>query len=204
MRQLDGYMLWLGHFGDVADTRIIIETGILVVVDLARGVAGDPAARSHLLSFSSDRWYGQFRLSDPCGRRDGCLLLAIEYSYIRLLQCRHESLTMHRGSGNRSGAGMLFRRCAKTRVKLGAYRRIARSMGGCPNCSRLIPSARSPCRTPNRRVPTARAQPFCRPVWRLLQVTPSRRKHSSGLAKSRSSDLTAVTSCNRMPVTSCN
>ena len=212
MRQLDGYMLWLGHFGDVADTRTIIETGILVVVDLAREES--PAI------LPRDFTYCRFPLTDGTGNSASLILAAVETvaCFLRLntptfVYC---SAGMSRSPCIAGAAIALVRECSfdearKTRVKLGAHRRIARSMGGCSNCSRLIPLAQSPCRTPepSRRasvmsVPTARAQPFCRPVWRLLQVTPSRLKHSSGLAKSRSTDLTAVTSCNRMPVTSCN
>jgi protein-tyrosine phosphatase len=35
MRRVEGFTLWLGHVGDLADRRTIVETGILAVIDLA-------------------------------------------------------------------------------------------------------------------------------------------------------------------------
>jgi protein-tyrosine phosphatase len=35
MRQVAGFPLWIGHVGDVRDTRVLFSTGIRAVIDLA-------------------------------------------------------------------------------------------------------------------------------------------------------------------------
>ena len=70
MRHVEGYPLWLGHVGDVANPQGIISAGILAVVDLA--LNDSPA------SLPRDRTYCRFPLIDGAGNPSWLLRTAVE------------------------------------------------------------------------------------------------------------------------------
>ena len=70
MCRIEHYSLWLGHRGDVDDPRVIVETGILAVVDLALNES--PA------SLSRDRTYCRFPLIDGTGNAPWLLQAAVD------------------------------------------------------------------------------------------------------------------------------
>jgi protein-tyrosine phosphatase len=70
MRRIEGYALWLGHVGDLANPQPIVERGILAVVDLALN------ERPSLLS--RDLAYCRFPLIDGSGNPAWLLRAAVQ------------------------------------------------------------------------------------------------------------------------------
>lgn len=70
MRRVEGYLLWLGHVGDVLDHRGILATGILAVVD----VAGNESPAT----LPRDVTYCRFPLVDGSGNPPWLLRAAVE------------------------------------------------------------------------------------------------------------------------------
>ena len=52
MRRIRDLPLWIGHAGDVRNTRLVLETGIRAVVDLA--IEEPPAALARELVLGAD------------------------------------------------------------------------------------------------------------------------------------------------------
>jgi protein-tyrosine phosphatase len=70
MRRLEGFSLWLGDVGDVADPKRIVAAGILAVVDLA--LNEKPAV------LPRDLIYCRFPLIDSTGNPSWLLELAVQ------------------------------------------------------------------------------------------------------------------------------
>jgi protein-tyrosine phosphatase len=70
MRRIEGYALWLGHAGDLANPQSIIASGILVIVDLALNEA--PA------TLPRDFAYCRFPLTDGTGNPCWLIQVAIQ------------------------------------------------------------------------------------------------------------------------------
>jgi protein-tyrosine phosphatase len=70
MRPIEGYPLWLGHVGDVADPRGVVAAGVIAVVDLA---LNEPPA-----VLPRDRTYCRFPLIDGTGNPSWLLRVAAE------------------------------------------------------------------------------------------------------------------------------
>ena len=97
--------MWLGDIADIASPQDIVAAGILAVVDIA--LNEKPAV------LPRDLIYCRFPLIDGTGNPAWLLRLAVEtvasllrlrYAHARLLQCGPESLTEHRGGGDRTRA----------------------------------------------------------------------------------------------------
>jgi protein-tyrosine phosphatase len=70
VRKVEGYLLWIGHVGDVADPGRVVSKGILAVVNVA---ANEPPA-----SFPRDLTYCRFPLADGNGNPPWLLGAAVE------------------------------------------------------------------------------------------------------------------------------
>ena len=70
MHKLDGHPVWLGHAGDLADVRGVLDAGIRAVVDLALNEPVRPLPR--------DLVYCRFPLVDGVGNNPWLLLVAIQ------------------------------------------------------------------------------------------------------------------------------
>jgi hypothetical protein len=70
MRRIEGYLLWIGHVGDVVDPRNIVAMGIHAVVDLALNESPPPLRR--------DQTYCRFPLIDGTGNPSWLLRAAVE------------------------------------------------------------------------------------------------------------------------------
>jgi protein-tyrosine phosphatase len=70
MRRIEGFTLWVGHLGDIANPRAIVETGIVAIVDLA--LEESPA------NLPRDRTYCRFPLIDGPGDSASVIRAAAE------------------------------------------------------------------------------------------------------------------------------
>jgi len=121
MRRIEGYSLWLGHVGDVADPRGIVGDGHCRPSSTSR-------SRSRRLHCRAIETYCRFPLIDGTGNPSWLLQAAVE-TVACLLRSRTstlvycsaglKSLALHRGGGHRSRTGVPARRGTEVRVAIG-------------------------------------------------------------------------------------